>query len=98
VVPLDWTNALQAHAWLQGRDHVTPDDIRIVVNDCRRHRIGLSFRTQADDLTTDDIISKLLSLVPGLNLVDSPDTNCQQKLMPVNFAGNSQILFFNYYI
>ncbi|MEN8190679.1 MAG: MoxR family ATPase [Thermodesulfobacteriota bacterium] len=54
----------RAHAWLQGRDHVTPDDIRAIVGDCLRHRLGLSFEAQADGLTTDDVIAKLVSLVP----------------------------------
>ncbi|MEN8199446.1 MAG: MoxR family ATPase [Thermodesulfobacteriota bacterium] len=54
----------RAHAWLQGRDHVTPDDIRAIVSDCLRHRLGLSYEAQADGLTADDVISRLVSLVP----------------------------------
>jgi MoxR-like ATPase len=53
----------RAHAWLQGRDHVTPDDIRVVINDCLRHRLALSFEAQADGVTTDDVISQLVKLV-----------------------------------
>ena len=53
----------RAYTWLQGRDHVTPDDIRAVVNDCLRHRLALSFEAQADGLTTDDVISQLVKLV-----------------------------------
>jgi len=53
----------RAYAWLQGRDHVTPDDIRAVINDCLRHRLALSFEAQADGLTTDDVISQLVKLV-----------------------------------
>ncbi len=53
----------RAYAWLQGRDHVTPDDIRAVINDCLRHRIVLSYEAQADGLTTDDVISQVVKLV-----------------------------------
>jgi MoxR-like ATPase len=53
----------RAHAWLHGRDAVTPDDIRAVVNDCLRHRIKLSYEAQADGLTCDDLISQVVKLV-----------------------------------
>jgi MoxR-like ATPase len=53
----------RAHAWLHGRDTVTPDDIRAVVNDCLRHRIKLSYEAQADGLTSDDLISQVVRLV-----------------------------------
>jgi MoxR-like ATPase len=53
----------RAHAWLHGRDQVTPDDIRAVVNDCLRHRIIPSFEAQADGVTTDDIIAQVVKLV-----------------------------------
>jgi MoxR-like ATPase len=55
--------ASRAHAWLRGRDSVTPDDIRAVVNDCLRHRIVLSYEAQAEGLTTDDVIAQLVKLV-----------------------------------
>lgn len=60
-IALDKTS--RAHAWLRGRDQVTPDDIRAVINDCLRHRIVLSYEAQADGLTTDDVIARLVSLV-----------------------------------
>ncbi len=53
----------RAHAWLRGRDQVTPDDIRAVINDCLRHRIVPSFEAQADGVTTDDIIAMVVKLV-----------------------------------
>ena len=53
----------RAHAWLRGRDQVTPDDIRAVINDCLRHRIVLSYEAQADGLTTDDVIAQVVKLV-----------------------------------
>ena len=48
----------RAHAWLQGRDQVTPDDIRAVINDCLRHRIIPSFEAQADGVTNDELIQQ----------------------------------------
>ena len=53
----------RAHAWLHGRNQVTPDDIRAVINDCLRHRIIPSFEAQADGVTTDDIIAQVVKLV-----------------------------------
>lgn len=52
------------HAWLDGRDFVTPEDIHAVVYDILRHRLILSFEAQAGGLTTDAIIGKLLKIVP----------------------------------
>ena len=60
-IALDKTS--RAHAWLHGRDSVTPDDIRAVINDCLRHRIVLSYEAQADGLTTDDVIGRVVKLV-----------------------------------
>jgi MoxR-like ATPase len=60
-IALDKTS--RAHAWLRGRDHVTPDDVRAVINDCLRHRIVLSYEAQADGLTTDDVIAQVVKLV-----------------------------------
>lgn len=54
----------RAHAWLHDRKQVTPDDVRAVINDCLRHRITLSYEALADGLTTDDVISRLVKLVP----------------------------------
>lgn len=52
------------NAWLEGRDFVTPEDIHAVVYDVLRHRIILSFEALAEGLTTDDVISSLLKVVP----------------------------------
>ena len=52
------------HAWMAGRDYVTPEDIHAVVFDVLRHRIILSFEAQANGITADDVIARLLKLVP----------------------------------
>ena len=53
----------RAHAWLDGRDHVTPDDVRALVHDCLRHRIILSYEANADGLSADDVINELVKQV-----------------------------------
>lgn len=53
----------RGHAWLNGRDQVSIEDIRAVANDCLRHRILLSFEAQADGITTDEVINSLLKNV-----------------------------------
>jgi MoxR-like ATPase len=55
--------ASRALAWLRGRDHVTPDDVRAIVHDCLRHRIILSYEANADGLSADDVINELVKQV-----------------------------------
>lgn len=54
----------RAHAWLQGRDYVSPDDIQAVAHDCLRHRLILRYEAEADGVTADDVVSTLLKRVP----------------------------------
>lgn len=54
----------KAHAFLRGNDFVSPDDIRAVVHDVFRHRILLSFEAEANGLSTDQVIDRILELVP----------------------------------
>ena len=55
--------ASRAHAWLKGRDHVTPDDVRAIAHDCLRHRLILSYEASADGLTPDDVLKELMNKV-----------------------------------
>lgn len=50
----------QALAWLEGRDHVLPDDIQTLAANVLRHRMGLSYRAEADGVQPDAIINTLL--------------------------------------
>jgi MoxR-like ATPase len=52
--------ASRAHAWLKGRDYVGPEDIQAVAADVLRHRLVLSFEAEADGVTPDSIIERLL--------------------------------------
>lgn len=51
-------------AWLDERDFVTPDDIKSILHDILRHRLILSFDAEAEGLTTDDVIDKIIDVVP----------------------------------
>ncbi|MGI1678296.1 MAG: MoxR family ATPase [Cellvibrionaceae bacterium] len=54
----------RAHAWLNGQDFVTPDDVQKVIHDVLRHRIILSFEAEASGVTPDDVINQLVNVVP----------------------------------
>jgi MoxR-like ATPase len=53
----------RAHAWLHGRDFVSPDDIIAVVFDCLRHRIMPSYEAQADGISSSEILKRLVAQV-----------------------------------
>ena len=54
----------RAHAWLQGRDFVSPDDVQAVAADVFRHRLLLTFEAEANGVTPDAVIQELLTCVP----------------------------------
>jgi len=56
----------RTHAWLQGHDAVTPDDIRAVVHDCLRHRLMLSYEANADGINADRVLDEVLKQVAVL--------------------------------
>jgi MoxR-like ATPase len=55
--------AARAHAWLAGQDHVTPENVRAVAPDVLRHRLILSYEANADHVSPDAVLERLLSLV-----------------------------------
>jgi MoxR-like ATPase len=54
----------RAHAWLSGRDFVTPDDVQAVAMDCLRHRLIISFEAEASGVKSSTVVSRLLERVP----------------------------------
>ncbi len=56
----------RAHAWLQGKEFVSPDDIQAVVHDVFRHRLLLSFEAEAQNITPNQVINQILSFVPAV--------------------------------
>ncbi|MDR9365710.1 MAG: MoxR family ATPase [Balneolaceae bacterium] len=55
--------AARAHAFMQHRAYVTPEDVRTVTLDILRHRIIPTFEAEAENITTEDIIKEILSNV-----------------------------------
>ena len=55
--------AAKAQVFIQHRGFVIPDDVQFVIKDILRHRIGLSFEAEAENINQDAIISKILSKV-----------------------------------
>lgn len=55
--------ASKAHAFMQRRGFVLPEDVRNVAKDVLRHRIGLSYEAEAENITTDEIIQKIINSV-----------------------------------
>lgn len=56
--------AARAHAWLAGRDFVSPEDVQTMAFDVLRHRLILNYEAEAEGITPDNFISELISLVP----------------------------------
>jgi MoxR-like ATPase len=55
--------AARAHAYLRGRAYVVPEDVRALAPDVLRHRIVLTFEAEAEDLTTDDVVARVIGAV-----------------------------------
>ncbi|MBD5204434.1 MAG: MoxR family ATPase [Bacteroidales bacterium] len=55
--------ASRAYAFLQGRGYVIPEDVRSVCHDVMRHRIGLTYEAEANNISADDVISDILDKV-----------------------------------
>ena len=55
--------AARAYAFIKRRGYVIPEDVRAVAHDVLRHRIGLSYEAEANNLTTDEIVSRILNSV-----------------------------------
>ncbi|WP_435371173.1 AAA family ATPase, partial [Paramuribaculum intestinale] len=55
--------AARSYAFLRQRGYVIPEDVRAVCHDVMRHRIGLSYEAEANNITSDEIISEILDKV-----------------------------------
>lgn len=56
----------RAHAWLNEQDYVKPDDVLAVIYDVLRHRLVLSFEAESKGLSVDDVIARIIQVVPSL--------------------------------
>ncbi|MEK7283285.1 MAG: AAA family ATPase [Acidobacteriota bacterium] len=55
--------AAKAHAFIRGRGYVTPEDVKSIAFDVLRHRIILSYEAEAEDVTTEQIIQRVLDTI-----------------------------------
>jgi MoxR-like ATPase len=53
----------RAHAFLRGRDYVVPEDVRALAPDVLRHRVVLTFEAEAENVSSDDVVTRLLEAV-----------------------------------
>ncbi|MDN3204001.1 AAA family ATPase [Algoriphagus sediminis] len=53
----------RTHAWMNGQDFVSPDDVRAVIHDCLRHRLILSYEANAEGVRPDQALDEVLKLV-----------------------------------
>lgn len=56
--------AARGNAFMLGRDYTTPQDVKDVAHDVLRHRLAISYRAEAEALTSDDLLDQMLSAVP----------------------------------
>ena len=55
--------AAKAYAFIKRRGYVIPEDVRAVAPDVMRHRIGLTYEAEAENITTENIINEILNIV-----------------------------------
>jgi MoxR-like ATPase len=63
--PIGAIAAARALAVVRGRDYVLPADVEAVVRDVFRHRLVLSYRAIAEDVTADSLLDRVLEVVPA---------------------------------
>ena len=60
---INLATAAKCHAFLKHRGYVIPEDVREVIYDVLRHRIGLTYEAEAENVTTEDLISQIINEV-----------------------------------
>lgn len=55
----------RAHAWLKGKDFVSPEDVHEIFHDVLRHRVLISFEAEAAGVNADEVLNTVLNLVPS---------------------------------
>ena len=56
--------AARAHAFIHGRGYVTPDDVKAIAPDVLRHRIIVTYEAEAEEITSEDVVRRVLETVP----------------------------------
>ena len=60
---INLAKAARAYAFIKRRGYVVPEDVRAVAHDVLRHRIGLSYEAEASNVTSEEIVSKIINKV-----------------------------------
>ncbi len=55
--------AARAHAFLQGRGYVTPEDVKAIAMDVLRHRVIITYEAEAEEMTSEDVVQRILDNV-----------------------------------
>ena len=63
LASINLASAARAYAFIKHRGYVVPEDVRAVAHDVLRHRIGLSYEAEASNVTSEDIVSKIINKV-----------------------------------
>ena len=60
---INLATAAKCHAFLKHRGYVIPEDVRAIIYDVLRHRVGLTYEAEAENVTTEDLISQIINEV-----------------------------------
>ncbi|MBN10741.1 MAG: ATPase [Flavobacteriaceae bacterium] len=60
---INLTTAAKCYAFIKRRGYVVPEDVRAVVHDVLRHRIGITYEAEAENITSEDIINRIVNVV-----------------------------------
>ncbi len=60
---INLANAAKCYAFIKRRGYVIPEDVRAVVHDVLRHRIGITYEAEAEKITSEDIINKIVNVI-----------------------------------
>ena len=60
---INLATAAKCYAFIKRRGYVIPEDVRAVVYDVLRHRIGITYEAEAENITSEDIISKIVNII-----------------------------------
>jgi len=60
---INLTSAAKCYAFIKRRGYVVPEDVRAVVHDVLRHRVGITYEAEAENITSEDIINRIVNVV-----------------------------------
>jgi MoxR-like ATPase len=55
--------ASKCYAFIKRRGYVIPEDVRAIVHDVLRHRIGVTYEAEAENVTSEDLINKIVNVI-----------------------------------